>query len=109
MSTEREKMFWKLVDQITEMGYPETFGVEIAKLLRTEKMMSRMSKYLYGARPTSAEEIADEALAIAEMRDRWVQKKIAEYNNKKYNEILNEGLLAKEEESVYDADTDSWT
>lgn len=110
MNAEREKIFWELVDQIMRMGYPENFGIEIARILRTEKMMTRMIQYLRGARPTSAEEIADEAIAIAEMRDRWVQKKIAEYNNRKYNELLNNGLLGEDgdAEAVYDADSDTW-
>lgn len=104
----REEIFWKLVDVIIAMGYPESFGIEIARILRTEKMMTRMIQYLRGARPTSAEEIADEALAIAEMRDRWVQKKKSEYYNKKYNAILNDGLFKAESEEEYDPETDSW-
>ena len=104
----REEQFWELVDEVIDMGYPESFGIEIARILRTEKMLSRMIKYLRGARPTSAEEIADEALAIAEQRDRWVQKKKAEYYNKKYNEILNGGLLSEDSEEEYDPETDSW-
>ena len=103
----REEVFWNLVDVVADMGYPESFGVEIAKILRTEKMMKRMIQYLCGALPTSAEEIADEALAIAEMRDRWVQKKKSEYYNKKYNAILNDGLLHKDREE-YDPETDTW-
>lgn len=104
----REEQFWELVDVVIDMGYPESFGIEIARILRTEKMFSRMIKYLRGARPTSAEEIADEALAIAEQRDRWIQKKKSEYYNKKYNEILNDGLLSEDSEKEYDPETDSW-
>ena len=51
----REEQFWELVDEVIDMGYPESFGIEIARILRTEKMLSRMIKYLRGARPTSAE------------------------------------------------------
>ena len=39
-----------------------------------------------------AEEIADEMLAIMEDRNRWIQKKEAEYYNAKYNEMLYNGL-----------------
>ena len=78
--TKKETVFWELVDMIIDLGYPESFGVEIANILRTEKMMTRMTVYLRGVSPSSAEEIADEALAIAEQRDRWVQKKISEYS-----------------------------
>lgn len=104
----REERFWELVDVVIGMGYPESFGIEIARILRTEKMLNRMIKYLRGAHPTSAEEIADEALAIAEQRDRWVQKKRSEYYNMKYNEILNDGLLSEDSEREYDPETDSW-
>ena len=107
----KDKAFWDLVDTVSAMGYPQSFGVEIANILRTEKMMLRMTKYLLSARPASAEEIADEALAIAEQRDRWVQKKIAEYHNRKYNEILNGGLFDSDEapgDAEYDPETDTW-
>ena len=104
----KEEKFWELVDTIIDMGYPEAFGIEIANILRTEKMMTRMMVYLRGSRPASAEEIADEALAIAEQRDRWVQKKKAEYYSKKYNEILNDGLFTDNSEKEYDPETDSW-
>ena len=58
--------------------------------------MSRMIGYLRHARPGSAEEIADEMLAIMEDRERWIQKKSAQYYNSRYNEILNYGLETDE-------------
>ena len=60
--------------------------------------MSRMIRYLRNANPRSAEEIADEMLAIMEDRNRWVQKKEAEYYNAKYNEMLYNGLGVEEAE-----------
>ena len=93
---EREKIYMELVETIVRMGYPESFGKSIADLLRTEKTMSRMIGYLRHARPRSAEEIADEMLAIMEDRERWIQKKSAQYYNSRYNEILNYGLEADE-------------
>ena len=92
---EREKIYMELVETIVRMGYPESFGRSIADHLRTEKTMSRMIGYLRHARPGSAEEIADEMLAIMEDR-RWIQKKSAQYYNCRYNEILNYGLEADE-------------
>jgi hypothetical protein len=56
-----------------------------------------MSGYLRHARPRSAEEIADEMLAIMEYRERWIQKKSAQFYNSRYNEILNYGLEGDEE------------
>lgn len=87
------KEAWReLVGTIKAMGYPEEFGKAIAKNLGSEKTMRRMTAYLYSARPRSAEEIADEMLAIMEDRERWIRKKEAERANARINQILNEGL-----------------
>ena len=97
-AAERERLAKELVETIVRMGYPEEFGHAIVQNLRTEKTMSRMIGYLKHAKPRSAEEIADEMLAIMEDRKRWIQKKEAEYYNSKYNEILYFGLGVDEEE-----------
>ena len=82
----------ELVSRIVRMGYPEEFGKAIARNLGSEKTMRRMSAYLVNAKPRSAEEIADEMLAIMSDRERWIQKKESEQANARYNQILNEGL-----------------
>ena len=79
----------QLIDVLVRMGYPSSLGEAVADNLRTEKPMSRMIGYLLSAGPRSEEEIVDEMLAIMSDRDRWVQKKEAEYANQKYNEYLN--------------------
>ena len=93
---ERDKTCQELVETIVRMGYPESFGKSIAENLRTEKTMSRMNGYLRHAKPKSAEEIADEMLAIMDDRERWIQKKSAQFYNSRYNEILNYGLEGDE-------------
>lgn len=95
---ERERITEELIKQLVKMGYPAEFGTAIANNLRTEKTMSRMIRYLRNANPRSAEEIADEMLAIMEDRNRWIQKKEAEYYNAKYNEMLFNGLDVENEE-----------
>ena len=90
----RDRLIWT----IARMGYPEEFGAAVADSLGTEMTMSRMIWYLQHAKPRSAEEIADEMLAILDDRDRWVKKKKVEYYNRKYNEFLYEGLGTEEEE-----------
>ena len=95
---ERDKTCQELVETIVRMGYPESLGKSIAENLRTEKTMSRMIGYLRHAKPKSAEEIADEMLAIMDDRERWIQKKSAQFYNSRYNEILNYGLEGDEEE-----------
>ena len=81
-----------LINTIVRMGYPEEFGKLIAKNLGSEKTMQRMTSYLNYAKPRSAEEIADEMLAIMSDRERWIRKKEFEEANARYNDILNRGL-----------------
>ena len=94
----REQIYRDLVQTLVRMGYPKEFGAVIADNLRTEKTMSRMIGYLKQASPGSADEIADEMLAIMEDRERWIQKKTAEYYNSKYNELLWYGIGGEAEE-----------
>ena len=89
---ERGRISQELVNIVVRMGYPKEFGIAIANNLRTEKTMSRMIGYLRNAKPRSAEEIADEMLAIMSDRERWIKKKEAEEANAKYNELLYFGL-----------------
>ncbi len=94
---EREELRRELIRTIVRMGYPASFGEAIADNLRTEKTMRRMLGYLAQAGPRSAEEIADEMLAIMEDRQRWIRKKEAEYYNSRYNELLYYGLRQEDE------------
>ena len=87
-----KETYRELVGTIVRMGYPEDFGKVIAKNLGSEKTMRRMTAYFSYAKPRSAEEIADEMLAIMSDRERWIQKKEAEQANAKYNEMLYNGL-----------------
>ena len=88
----REQIRNDLIKTLIRMGYLEEFGTAIADNLRTEKTMERMIGYLNQAHPKSADEIADEMLAIMEDRERWIKKKTAEYYNSKYNELLYYGI-----------------
>ena len=87
-----KEAYRELIGTIVKMGYPEEFGQVIAKNLGSEKTMRRMTAYLHNAKPRSAEEIADEMLAIMSDRERWIKKKEAEEANAKYNELLYFGL-----------------
>ena len=88
----RGQICQELIRTLVRMGYPKEFGAVIADNLRTEKTMSRMIGYLKQANPGSADEIADEMLAIMEDRERWIRKKTAEYYNSTYNELLWYGI-----------------
>ncbi len=85
-----KEAYHELVSTIVRMGYPKEFGQVIARNLGSEKTMRRMNAYLHEAGPGSAEEIADEMLAIMSDRERWIQKKEAERANAAYNEYLRE-------------------
>ena len=87
-----------LVGIIREMGYPEEFGYLIASELGTEKYMLRMINYLRNAAPQSAEEIADEMLAMVEERRRWADKKANEYYNERLNNMLYNGLFEEHDD-----------
>ena len=94
MDTKRE---WtrnkdELVQAIRSLGFPDELGEQIAKMLGSPKAMQRMLAYLYNVKPSTAELIVDEALAICSDIDRWREKKASEAANAKYNELLNYGL-----------------
>mgnify|MGYP007070143141 CR=1 FL=1 len=81
-----------LIKTVERMGYPAEFGALIAGELKTDKQAERMLSYLVRIKPSSAEEIADEMLAIKAEFEKYRQKKAAEYYNTKYNELLQNGL-----------------
>ena len=93
----REKIRGELIRQIYRLGHPTEFGALIADSLGTEKTMERMSAYLARTGSQSAEQIADEMLAIISDRDRWVEKKKNEYYNQKYSQ-MRFSVLGMEEE-----------
>ena len=82
----------ELIETLVRMGYPEELGKEINKNLGSEKTLRRRTAYFHSAKPRSAEEIADDMLAIMSDRERWIRKKKAEEANARYNELLYYGL-----------------
>ena len=65
----------ELVRAVTELGFPAELGQAAARHLGSPKAIERMTKYLYYARPDSAELIVDEMLAIREEIDAWRERK----------------------------------
>ena len=90
--TSAEQIHISLVRTIERMGFPAEFGEIIAGELKTEKQMTRMVSWLIQYRPRSMEEIADEMLAIKADFAKYKEHYMAEYYNKKYNQLLNNGL-----------------
>ena len=88
----------ELAAAVKRLGFPKELGEQVAKQLGSPKAMDRMLAYLYNVKPTTAELIVDEMLAICSDIDNWHNKKDAEEANAKYNEILNYGLGTDDEE-----------
>ncbi len=96
--TRKEELRYKMAEAMDRLGFPEEFALMIADELGTEYSMNRMISWLWQYKPYRPEDVADEMLAIKADVKSWQQKKIAEYNNMKYNDILNNGLLPEESE-----------
>ena len=89
----KEQLRESIIAVIRRKGLPDEFGALIADSLGTEKTMTRMLSYLVRLGPASAEEIADEMLAIKSEFEGYRQKKINEYYNIKMNQLMNSGPL----------------
>ena len=72
---------------VCELGFPAEFSRALAAGLGGENSIRRMTAYLLSARPTSVEEVADEMLAITQLRDAWVERKKHEYYEEKLTEF----------------------
>lgn len=87
-----------LVRVIESLGFPAELGEAAARLLGSPKAMERMISYLRQVQPQKEELIVDEMLAIRSEIDAWREKKASEEANARYNEILNCGLGADEDD-----------
>ena len=61
--------------------------------------MERMTKYLYYARPRSAEELADEVLSIRSEIDAWRERKARRQASAGLNEDIRDDQEEEEEET----------
>lgn len=96
--TTKEQLRQSIIAVVRRKGLPEEFGALIADSLGTEKTMTRMLSYLVRLGPASAEEIADEMLAIKAEFEGYRRKKINEYYNIKMNQLMNSGPLDEDED-----------
>lgn len=85
-----------LVREVSALGFPQELGEAIARLLGSPKAIDRMTAYLSYAKPSRAEEIVDEMLAIRAEIDAWKEKKASQYASGKINEMLWYGLTEDE-------------
>ncbi len=80
----------ELIRGLVDLGFPEELGEAIAKQLGSPQAIRRMNAYIYNVRPTSAELVVDEMLAICSDVDAWKEKKASEAANASYNRMLQE-------------------
>jgi len=86
---EKSRLLYELM---LRKGYPEEFSRLICTEMNTEFTAERMKHYVSGE-IKRLEDIADEMVAIMDLRDRLVNKHISEHANAKINDLyrnLNE-------------------
>ena len=86
---EKSRLLYELM---LRKGYPEEFSRLICTEMNTEFPAERMKHYVSGE-IKRLEDIADEMVAIMDLRDRLVNKHISEHANAKINDLyrnLNE-------------------
>ena len=76
-----------LMDQIASLGFPADLGEAVAQNLGSPKAMDRMTSYLKNVRPTKAELVVDEMLAICSEIEAWRERKASQEANAHYNEM----------------------
>ncbi len=87
----------QLVSAVTQLGFPQELGEQVAIQLGSPKAMHRMTVYLYNEKPRTAEIVVDEMLAICSEIEAWRSRKEAQEANVKYNELLFYGLVDEDD------------
>lgn len=77
----------ELMTAMTQLGFPEALGNEVAKNLGSPQAMERMTSYLYYVKPKKAELVVDEMLAICSEIAAWKENKASIAANANYNRI----------------------
>lgn len=86
---ERRAARERLARAAVAAGFPEEFGLALADFLGGPSTMERMAAYLVAVRPRSAEEAADEAVALVEQREQWVERMRSEEAEAAYTRWVN--------------------
>ena len=75
-----------LYEMMLRKGYPEQFSKLICMEMNTDFTAERMMYYVSGEMKR-LEDVADEMVAIIELRDRLINKHITEHANAKINDL----------------------
>ena len=81
--SEKTELLYKLM---LRKGYPEEFSRLICAEMNTDFTAERMLHYI-GGEKHRLEDVADEMVAIKDLRDRLVNKHIAEHANSSINNL----------------------
>lgn len=76
----------QLYDLMQRKGYPEEFSRLICLEMNTDFTAEKMMNYIAGEKKR-LEDVADEMLAIKDLRDRLVNKHISEHANNSINDL----------------------
>ena len=82
--SEKSKLLYKLM---LRKGYPEEFSRLICAEMNTDFTAERMICYISRKDRRRLEDVADEMLAIRDLRDRIVNKHISEHAQAKINDL----------------------
>ena len=83
----------RLVEAVTELGFPAELGEIVAKNLGGgPRALSRMTAYLRNMKPKSEELIIDEMLSIRDEITAWWEKKESEEALSVQNKVFRYGL-----------------
>lgn len=86
-----------LRQMLIDRGYPQDLCEVICHELNTDFTASRMIGYLAHYQQLHAEDVVDEMLAILSDRQRWVDKKIMEDTQQKWNVLMASDIWAEDE------------
>ena len=75
-----------LYELMLRKGYPEEFSRLICAEMSTDFTAERMMNYVSGPKKR-LEDVADEMIAIKDLRDRLINKHITEHANRSINEL----------------------
>ena len=79
----------QLYDLLLRKGYPEEFSRLICLEMNTDFTAERMMHYVSGEKKR-LEDVADEMVAIKDLRDRLINKHIAEHAQVSINKLYRE-------------------
>lgn len=94
------KLLWTsarddLISAVVSLGFPAELGEAAARHLGSPKAIERMTMYLHYAKPTDANTLVDEMLAIRAEIDAWKEKKAGIQTKAEYRRH-HKGYVKKE-------------